>query len=195
MAMDGPLLVVKAWAFSLAFIWLYRRYFQRIGPRDPEFEALCAAGPLLLRIRCDPSALDAARRAIQQKLGPRRRAVAAAGGWPWTIHALELKLLVRGSELHVHAVSASVLRTGERPPKIADLLEAAASESASELEVWLYPGLYVDVTGRVDAKDGWQLRVEPGVDRLPRPTPYVAEPALYSQAPDGAQPPAMQFSL
>jgi hypothetical protein len=193
--MEGPLLAVKAWAFSLLCVWLYRRFFQRIGPRDPEFEAWCGARPLLIKITCDPSALDAARRAIEHALGRRRRAVPASAGWPWTIHALELEVIARGSELHVRARTASVLRSGERPPPIADLLRAAASESGSVLEVWLHPRLHVDVTGRVVAPRGWRLRVEPGAARLPRPVAWESELVNYSQAPAGAQPPAMQFSL
>jgi hypothetical protein len=193
--MDGPLLIVKAWVFSLVFIWLYRRYLQRIGPRDPQFEAWCADRPRLLAIECDPSALDAAKRAIERVLGRRRRAVPASAGWPWTIHALELDVVVRGSSLHVHALSATVLRTGERPPRIDELLQVAATDSASVLEVWLHPRLYVDVTGEVEAREGWRLRVEPGAARPPRPVAYEPQGAGYSQAPAGAQPPAMQFSL
>jgi hypothetical protein len=193
--MEGPLLFVKAWAFSLLAVWLYQRYFQRVGPRLPEFESFCRTRPLLITIAGRQADLPRVREAIVRLLGDRRTAVASSGGWPWTIHALVLEVETRDGRVLIHATRASVLRTREKPPTVADLLRAAAVASESSLDVWLCSELHVDVTGTVRAPHGWSIRLSPEAD--PKARPVACDRALpsYSQAPDGAQPPLMQFSL
>jgi hypothetical protein len=193
--MDGPLLFVKAWAFSLLAVWLYQRYFQRVGPRVPEFESFCRSRPLLLTIDGRDADLPRVRDAIIRALGDRRTAVASSGGWPWTIHALVLDVEVRNGRVLIHATLASVLRTREKPPTIRELLRAAAVASGASLDVWFHSELHVDVTGTVQAPHGWSLRLSPESD--PKARPVACERAIqrYSQAPDGAQPLLMQLPL
>jgi hypothetical protein len=193
--MEGPLLFVKAWAFSLLWIWLYQRYFQRIGPRVPEFEAFFLGRPLLIAIDGREADLTRVREAIVRLLGDRRTAVASSGGWPWTIHALNLEVETRAGRVLIHATRASVLRTREKPPAVADLLCAAAVASGASLDVWLHSELHVDVTGTVRAPHGWSIRLSPEADQKTRPVACERALPSYSQAPDGAQPPLMQFSL
>jgi hypothetical protein len=192
--MEGPLLFVKAWAFSLLAVWLYQRYFQRVGPRDPEFESFFRTRPLLLAIDGHPADLDRVRDAIVKLLGDRGTAVATAGGWPWTIHALALEVEKREGRLLLHATRASVLRTREKPPAIADLLRAAAGASQTPLEVWLHSALHVDVTGTVQAPHGWNLRLGAESSSGARPAACKSEGKLTrnSQPPEGAQPLLMQ---
>jgi hypothetical protein len=195
--MEGPLLFVKAWAFSLVAVWLYRRYFQRVGPRDLEFEAFFRTRPVLVAIDGYPADLDRVRDAIVKLLGDRGMAVATAGGWPWTIHALALEVEKSEGRLLIHAARASVLRTREKPPAIADLLRMAAGASRSPLDVWLHSALHVDITGTVQAPHGWNLRLSAEAGPGARPVACQSEGELkrYPQPPDGAQPLLMQVPL
>ena len=195
--MEGPLLFVKAWAFSLLAVWLYQRLFQRVGPRVPEFESFCLARPLLVTIDGTGADLCRARDAIVQVLGARGTAVASSGGWPWTIHALALEVDKQGGQLRFYATRASVLRTREKPPTVAELLRAAAGASRTPLDIWLYSELYVDVTGAVQAPHGWNLRLTAEAGTAVRPVACRRERTreLYSQAPDTAQPLLMQLPL
>jgi hypothetical protein len=197
LGMEGPLLFVKAWAFSLVAVWLYQRYFQRVGPRDPEFESFFRARPLLLAIDGHPADLDRVRDAIVKLLGNRGTAVATAGGWPWTIHALALEVEKREGRLLIHATRASVLRTREKPPAIADLLRAAAGASRMPLDVWLHSALHVDVTGTVQAPHGYTLRLgdESGPGARPAACQRESEQKRYPQPSDGTQPLLMQMPL
>ena len=45
--MEGPLLVLKSWLLTTAAIWIYQRWFQRVAPRTPGFEAFCAERPVV----------------------------------------------------------------------------------------------------------------------------------------------------
>jgi hypothetical protein len=196
--MEGPLLFIKAWAFSLLAVWLYERHFQRVGPNDPEFEGFFLTRPLLVAIDGQKADLHRVRDAIVRLLGERRKAVAASGGWPWTIHALVLEVEIENDQVLIHATRASVLRTREKPPAITDLLRVAAGASRMELDVWLRTELHVDVTGTVRAPHGWNLRLAPQSDpKAERPVACEHERAaeVYSHAPDGAQPLLMQLPL
>jgi len=194
--MEGPLLFIKAWAFSLLAVWLYQRHFQRVGPRDPEFEAFFLTRPLLVTIDGQKADLPRVRAAIVRLLGERRTAVAASGGWPWTIHGLVLEVEIDGDRALIHATRASVLRTREKPPAITDLLRAAAGASRTPLDVWLHSELHVEVAGTVRAPHGWSLRLSPQSDpKVARPVACERASQRYSHAPDGAQPLLMQLPL
>jgi hypothetical protein len=52
--MDGLVLFIKGWFFTLFFVYLYRRFWQTVGPRVPEFEAFCEKRPLLAALSVTP---------------------------------------------------------------------------------------------------------------------------------------------
>jgi hypothetical protein len=156
--MDGPVLFIKGWFFTLFFVYLYRRFWQTVGPRVPDFEAFCAKAPLLVAFSVAPGSEARLAEALRARLGKASEVVVTFGAWPWTYHALKLAVAAEPGCLRVSIVRCRVLRTRERPPSaLTDALRAFALEHAAALrDSWLHPAALVPVA-EVAETSGWRL--------------------------------------
>ena len=158
--MEGGLLIHAAWALSFAFVWVYRRWFEKAGPRSPEFERFCATRPLLaaLSLRLGSEQATLARLAA---LFPRGETLATHGGWPWIHYVLGVEWSARSGVVALHITRSRLLRTREvRPPALTSALADATRVNACVDELWLHPQAYVDVSGREAGQYGWRLLVD-----------------------------------
>lgn len=156
--MEGGLLIHAAWALSFVFVWVYRRWFEKVGPPAPEFEAFCATRPLLAEVsvlRGSEAAAVAALRALM----PRGETIATHGPWPWIHHVLRVEVTARDAAAELTITGCRPLRTREvRPPALfAVLAEALAVPAVAAQHGWLHPRAYVDVSGRSLGERGWRF--------------------------------------
>ena len=122
--MEGGLLIHAAWALSFVFVWVYRRWFEKTGPRLPEFEAFCAERPLLAALSVRRGGEEAALRALRALL-PRNETIATFGAWPWVHHVLSVECSARPGVVYASITGCRVLRTAEaRPPSLTQGLVA-----------------------------------------------------------------------
>lgn len=156
--MDGPVLFIKGWFFTLFFVYLYRRFWQTVGPRVPEFEAFCAKRPLLVALSVTPGSERALSEALAARLGKASEVVVTFGGWPWTYHALVLAVSSERGSVRVSIERCRVLRTREHPPSpLTDMLRSFAAEHAASIrDSWLHAGVLVPV-GEEVRTSGWRL--------------------------------------
>jgi hypothetical protein len=185
--MEGPLLFVKAWMLSVVAVWVYR-YFERVADPIPEFEAFCAAQPLLLAITCEAGALDELYARVAGRLG--QRVVATSAGWPWQNYALTLAAERVGAEMLVVRAVRAELTYAHRapPPALAHVLREALSGSEARLrDTWAHPALYFDVLRR-NAAGGWRVvgLEAPKLRFEPRPDVPVWLPEPIALAPEAA---------
>ena len=171
--MEGGLLIHAAWLLSFTFVWIYRRWFETVAPRDAAFEALCAERPALAVARVRPGAEEAALARLRAGV-PRGELIATLGGWPWIHYVLGVTPEKARGAVVLRITSCRVLRSQEeRPPAaVAVLVELFATGAVDEL--WLHPGAYVDVRGRTSAPRGWRVRASGG--RRPSFEPTDAPP-------------------
>src|SRR5262245_55688488 len=90
--MEGPILLIKAWLMSLAAIWVYRRFFERVAAPNPSFETFCRSGAVLGAIHLGTGTGNQGRSEIVQRLSALEGVGAPLGGWPWPNYALFLRV-------------------------------------------------------------------------------------------------------
>jgi hypothetical protein len=156
--MEGGLLIHAAWALSFTFVWVYRRWFEKTGPRSLEFEAFCAKRPLIAALSVRPGS----ERAVLAALGtlwPRAETIATHGGWPWVHYVLAVECSAENGVVFVRATRGRVLRSRERrPPGLTAVLgEMLRAGSGAVADVWLHRRAYVDLRGRCAGERGWRV--------------------------------------
>jgi hypothetical protein len=176
--MEGPLLCIKVWALSALFIWVYRRYFERVAAPCPEFEALCHARPALLALRCDVAEVALVARALRERFGPTQQVIATLGGWPWPNYKLTVSLeITHDALLLVRVVAAKLLRT--REPSLPALVTATRDVitdcPTAVTDVWVDARVICDVLDKHPRLAGWRILA----GREPRP-----QVQAYADAPD-----------
>lgn len=176
--MEGPLLVLKSWLLTAAAIWVYRRWFQRVAPPTPEFEAFCAQRPVVAALLGLVGSEDQVAARLAAKLGKRALGVATLGGFPWPHYRLGLGVEARRGAVLLRVTSARVMRTGDVDlPALATVVRDVLNELPEGAEAWLHTGTFNN--GLVAAPaGGWALLR--GVDKRPRlqPLPEMPGPAL-----------------
>lgn len=176
--MEGPLLVVKSWALTALCVWIYQRWFRRVAPASPVFEAFCRTRPVVAALLGLGAAEAGVVERLAQRLGKPRAAVATLGGFPWPHYRLTLAIEPRPGAVLLRVVAAQVVRSGERElPALASLLRDELNPLPPEVEVWLHAGTFNNGLVTVPA-GGWKL--ERGVERLPRFSALEEGPDLAS---------------
>lgn len=187
--MEGPLLLLKAWGLSALMIWIYRRWFQRVAPPTPSFEAFCRQRPVIAAVYdargCEQRALEA----LAQKLGRKPRAVATLGTFPWPHYRLSLQLERSAGAVLLRAVAGEVVRSrDEGLPALAHVLRDVLNELPEPARGWLHAGTF-DNGLDVAPAGGWDVRR--GHERRPRlerreESPRAARPSFGLGEPDPA---------
>jgi hypothetical protein len=156
--MEGPLLVLKSWALTAMAIWVYRRWFQRVAPPTPKFEAFCASGPAVAALLNVQKGEQQVAQALALRLGKRGSALATLGAFPWPHYLLTLRIETRRGAVLLRATSGRVIKTGDRAvPDLARLLRDALNELPDAVEGWLHAGTFTN--GLVEApRGGWMLQ-------------------------------------
>jgi hypothetical protein len=164
--MEGPLLILKSWALTALSLWIYRRWFQRVAPPSPDFEAFCAKRPVV-------AALHALRetelRASQDLVGRLERqgeVVATLGAYPWPHYCLKVALEVVPGAVLLRVVGARVMRTRDQNlPALATLVRDALNQLPEGARGWLHPGTFSNGLVETPA-GGWA--VSAGNEKRPR---------------------------
>jgi hypothetical protein len=174
--MEGPLLVLKSWALTALCIWVYKRWFQRVAPPDPAFEAFCRRRPSVAALTGLGEDVAQVRERLRAALGPAGRCVATLGGFPWPHYQLELGIEERRGALVLRIEAARVCRTGDAAPvALASALRDVLNALPEDAEAWLHAGTFNN--GLIDVPPGgWSLAR--GVERHPRFTPRERSPEL-----------------
>lgn len=186
--MEGPLLLLKSWALTALCIWIYKRWFQRLAPPAPRFEAFCRTQPVvaaLLGVRDHQRQIT---ERLRSALGESSRCVATLGGFPWPHYRLSLRIETRPDAVLLRVSSARVLRTGDGAlPALASVLRDVINELPEPVEAWLHSGTFNNGLVAVP-HGGWSL--QRGRERHPRfvplertPDAVVAHLALENQMP------------
>jgi len=175
--MEGPLFIIKSWALAALGLWLYRRYFERVAKREPEFEAWARTDPLLAALHGDERVLAGIEAALLARLGKRSCVVATLGGWPWPNYALSVRLVRRAGVLQVRVAGADLLRThGTPPPSLIATLRDVLNEHPGAIDdTWLCAGTFYGKHGSDQATNGWLL--EAGDEPRPRLVLREASPS------------------
>jgi len=164
--MEGPLLVLKSWLLTTAAIWIYQRWFQRVAPRTPGFEAFCAERPVVAALFGLEGSEQRAVALLAGKLGKRTESVATLGGFPWPHYRLGLTIEERRGAVLLRVMGAQVMRTRDRDvPALASLLREVLNELPEGTEAWLHAGAFNNGLVAVPA-GGWAL--ERGAEPRPR---------------------------
>lgn len=172
--MEGGLLIHAAWLLSFTFVWVYRRWFETVAPRDAAFEALCAERPALVVARVSAGAEAAVLERLRASVG-HGEVIATLGGWPWIHYVLGVAPEGARGAVSLRITSCRVLRSSEvRPTALVSVLLELARATGAVNELWLHPGAYVDVSGRTSAPRGWRVRAT-GTER-PRFEPADSTP-------------------
>src|SRR5262245_11928581 len=156
---EGPLLVIKAWLMSLAAVWVYRRWFERVAAPSPEFEAFCRSGTVLAALACTPGGAGQVRAELVERLSPRLRAAGTLGGWPWPNYALSLQIDVESELVLIRVVGCSLLKTREKPPAslIGVLAELKARSPEIISDAWFHAGLNYGGARHDPKRKGWRF--------------------------------------
>jgi hypothetical protein len=156
--MDGPVFVPLIWVLCVAWIWVYRRYFETVTAPEPEFEQRCAAQPVLASVTVREGQEAAVATKLQALIGKRNEVVATFGRNPWPHYVLGVELLREPGRVHVRARAARVKRSGETPPAFSDVLLALMRDArGAATDCWLNAETYSDMTHRLTAPKGWRL--------------------------------------
>lgn len=141
--MEGPFLVLKSWMLTAVAIWVYRRWFQRVSPPTPEFEAFCAKQPVVAALLGLDGIEARVAALIASKLGKRGISVATLGGFPWPHYRLALAVEERRGAVLLRVVGAEVTRTGDDDlPALATVVRNALNELPEGAEAWLHGGAF-----------------------------------------------------
>lgn len=191
--MEGPFLVLKSWMLTAVAIWVYRRWFQRVSPPTPEFEAFCARQPVVAALLGLDGIEARVAALLAEKLGKRRISVATLGGFPWPHYRLVLALEERRGAVLLRVVGAEVTRTGDdHLPALAHVLRDALNELPQGAEAWLHAGAFNNGLVETPA-GGWSL--ERGNEKRPRLQPLPAEPDVVRTSLRAAEPDAARLAL
>lgn len=156
--MEGGLIIHAAWFLSVTFVFVYRRWFETVAPRDLAFEAQCNTRPVLAVLSVTPGS-EAELLAMFRRLAPRGDVIATLGGWPWVHYVLRVQAESAWGAVTLRIVGFRLLRSHEARPTPVTALVDGLRQAASGLvaEAWLHEGTYIDVTGRLTAPHGWRL--------------------------------------
>ena len=172
--MEGPLLVLKSWALTALAIWIYKRWFQRVAPPAPDFEAFCATRPVVAALFGLAGNEPQVREALAAKLGASRATVATLGGFPWPHYRLVVGLETQRGAVLLRIEAAEVVRSGDRElTALASVLREVLNALPSDAECWLHPGTFNNGLVEVPA-GGWSLRR--GAEKHPRLAPLPSRP-------------------
>jgi hypothetical protein len=164
--MEGPLLVLKAWGLTALALWAYKKWWQRLAPPTPEFEAFCAARPIVAALFGLGGDEERAVRALALRLGKRAASVATLGGFPWPHYRLTLAIDAGQGQVFLRVSAAEVTRTRDQDvPALATLLREVLNELPEGVEAWLHPGTFDNGLVQTPA-GGWA--VERGQEKRPR---------------------------
>jgi len=164
--MEGPLLILKSWALTALALWIYQRWFQRVAPRSPDFEAFCAKRPVVAALHALHGTERQAHALLAEPLTPPREVVATLGGYPWPHYCLRLAVEVVPGAVLLRVVGARVMRTRDRNlPALATLVRDALNQLPHDAAAWLHPGTFSNGLVTTPA-GGWA--VSPGTERRPR---------------------------
>jgi len=156
--MEGPLLLIKAWLMSLAAIWVYRRFFERVAAPTPEFEAFCRSGAVLAAIDCKAGRASTVRDELRQRLSAKTGVGATLGGWPWPNYALFLSVAVEQDFVLLSVVGCSLLKTREPlPPSLIGILTELKARLPEAADIWIHPGLNYGGARHDPERSGWRL--------------------------------------
>ena len=166
--MEGPLFVIKSWALAALGLWLYRRFFERMGKSVPEFEAWSRTEPLLAALHGNEAALTQIEAALLKRLGKSAELVATLGGWPWPYYALSVHLVRRGSVLELRLRRAELRRShGTPPPSLVAVLRDTLNDYPDTIhDAWLHSGTVFGKPGADTPSEGWQLHA--GTENRPK---------------------------
>jgi hypothetical protein len=180
--MEGGLLIHAAYALSLIWVWIYRRWFEPAGPRSVAFERFCADRPLLAAFSVQAGSEERMLAALRAAL-PNGETLPTLGAWPWIHHVLRVEAEARPGVVLLWIAGCRLLRTREvRPVALTHVLGELTCSHASEIQgSWLCAQARIDVTGRVPAEHGWQL-VGDAADKK-RFLPWERRPAWAASEP------------
>lgn len=172
--MEGPFLILKSWLLTAVVIWVYKRWFQRVAPPSPGFEAFCKAGPVVGAIWNVAGHEPHVVAALVRRLGKASASVATLGGYPWPHYRLALRVESRQSAVLLRVVGAQVVRTKDGTlPALAHVLRDVLSELPAPAEAWLHSGAFNNGLVAPPA-GGWSI--ERGQERRPTLTALVERP-------------------
>jgi hypothetical protein len=172
--MDGPLVLWIALAVVLPLLWVYRRFFEARGAREPNFETWARSEPLLVVATC----ADAERlvSALQAILSPERECVASLAPYPWQHYKLRVQVVAAGNHAVVRLKAVRPLRTHDSLPDLLNcVFRAVEACGCTEERVWAHARLYRDPLSTAPCPPGWlvrrspagRVRFEPGQDSTP----------------------------
>jgi len=164
--MEGPLLILKSWALTALALWIYQRWFQRVAPPSPDFEAFCAGRPIVAALHALRGTEARARELLAATLAPPHEVVATLGGYPWPHYCLRLAVEVTPGAVLLRVVGARVMRTRDRKlPALATLVRDALNQLPEDAAAWIHPGTFANGLVPTPA-GGWA--VSAGNERRPR---------------------------
>jgi hypothetical protein len=191
--MEGPFLVLKSWMLTAVAIWVYRRWFQRVSPPTPEFEAFCAQRPVVAALLGLDGIEARVAALVTCKLGERGISVATLGGFPWPHYRLVLAVEKRRGAVLLRVVGAEVTRTGDdNLPALASVVREVLNELPRGADAWLHAGTFNNGLVAMPA-GGWSL--ERGNERRPRLQPLSAEPDVVRTSLRAAEPDTARLTL
>lgn len=190
--MEGIFIVIKAWGLAAFMIWVHRRFFERVGKREREFEARFTRGVRLAAFSAGAQRLTELEAALRGLIGKRGRLVATLAGYPWPHYELELRLERSERVLTVVATRAELGRVHARPaPALVTVLrELIAAHGDAIEDHWLAPEMIYG-TGDSASKAGYLVRAADAKPKvfartrapswLPAPAERDHEPALQAR--------------
>jgi hypothetical protein len=160
-------------------IWLHRRFFERVGRREREFEARVARGVRLAALFGGAQSLAEIEAALRAQIGKRSRLVATLAGYPWPNYELELRLERSRRVLTLVATRAELARVHGRPaPALVTVLsELIAAHGDAIEDHWLAPEMIYG-TGNTAGNAGYQVHAgeaKPKVALRERAPSWLAE--------------------
>lgn len=174
--MEGPLLLLKSWLLTALAIWVYRRWFQRLAPASPEFEAFAAERPIVAAIWDVAGHEEQVTAALTARLGRRRASVATLGGFPWPHYRLELAVERAAGSVTLQVRGAQVLRTKDCDlVPLATLVRDTLNELPEGAGGWLHAGAFNN--GLMQPPNGGWLVLR-GSERRPRLSACTNPPRL-----------------
>lgn len=190
--MEGPLLVIKSWALTAFLIWIYQRWFQRVAPPAPAFEAFCKERPLIAALWGVAGSEEQVLASVSRRLHQQAHAVGTLGTYPWPFYRLQVAVSQRAGVVLLHIQSAEVKRTRDASlPGLAHVLRDVLNELPAGAEAWLHAGLFDN--GLVRAPEGgWQLLR--GDEKRPRLARLESMPAELAVRPSLATEPLTRQS-
>jgi len=179
--MEGIFIVIKAWGLAAFMIWVHRRFFERVGRREREFEGRFEQGVRLAAFSGDAAGLARVEAALRSLLGKRGRLVATLGGYPWPHYELAVRLARTGRALTLVATRAELARAHARPaPALVTVIrELIAGQGDAIEDHWLAPAVIYRASNDVGSAG---YRVGAGLEPRPRVVPCTAAPPWLEQA-------------